>query len=476
MIIAWLLLLSTAQENAVNADEFRTRKPVVPAAKMFTPPVVTRFAIAGTKIDGYLVERHDLPIVTMSIDFDLGRVSDPVGKAGLSNLCMDLLDEGTANLDKNAFELAKADLAISIGASHGRELSSLSLASTSPNLDAGFALLSSLLLTPGMRAADLERLRSKQMAAVMQQRASADSVSARVSGRVLYGEQHPFGKIVTEASLKSITQADCQQLGKRLLPDGARLFVQGDVTVAEIQQLFSSHLSSWRGQGPQRPKALALKSLPGKYFFVDVPGAAQSSVWVAHGGPLRTANDFAATTILGQIVGGSFSSRINMNLREKNGYTYGARGGFSYARDSGLFAVSSSVRSDATEASVREIASELRGMTLPTEVELNREKQGALLAFPAQFATGTQTVSSASDLVFYGLGFDEWTKLPKAYAALDAAAIASAAKQHLRMSEGVVVVIAGDAKIVKPALERLAADAVFGKGAVVELDADGLIR
>jgi zinc protease len=474
MIVALLLLLSMA--DGLTEAELRTTKPKVGPASVFTPPVVTRFGIAGTKIDAYLVERHDLPMVTMSIDFDLGRVADPVGKSGLSNLCMDLLDEGTTALDKNAFELAKADLAISMGASNGRELSSLSLATTSPSLDAGFALLSSLLLSPGMRAVDLERLRSRQMAAVMQQRASADSVSSRVSGRVLYGEQHPFGKVITEASLKAITQADCQQLAKRLLPDGARLFVQGDVTVAQVQQLFGTHLSSWRGRGPQRSKGVAPKSLAGKYFFIDVPGAAQSSVWIAHGGPLRTANDFAATFILGQIVGGSFSSRINMNLREKNGYTYGARGGFSYARDSGFFAVSSSVRSDATEASVREIAHELRGMTLPTDAELSREKQGALLAFPAQFATGSQTLSSAGDLVFYGLGFEEWSRLPKAYAALDGAAIEAAAKRHLRLTDGVVVVIAGDAKVVRPALDHLAADAVFGNGAVVELDADGLAK
>ncbi len=470
----------SAPAFAQQDDSFRNVKPTVPAPDAFVVPTVTRFSIPGTTIDGYLVQRHTLPIVQLQLEFDLGRATDSTTQAGRADVCMDLFDEATAALDKNAFELKKADLGIGISADNWREMSAVSLSATTEQLAPAMALLAEMLLTPTTRSADLERVRARQMAAVAQSRGSADSIASRLTSRLRFGANHAFGGVATSTSLGSITTADCQRLFDALRPDGARLFVQGDVTVAQLQALFARDLSNWRGApkaGSARPRRITTPlATPAKYCFVDVPGAAQSSVVVMQAGPTRRAHDYAATQLMGQILGGGFSSRINMNLREKNGYTYGARGTFNYSKTLGTFAVTSSVRSNVTEQALREIASELRGMKEPTSAELERERTGALLAFPAQFATGARTLAAASELVFYGLGFDEWLHLPTAYAAVDAAAIAQAARAHISDSDGVIVLVAGDGKIVQPALTALAGDAVFGRGSVVELDADGVPR
>jgi zinc protease len=380
-------------------------------------------------------------------------------------------------LDKNNWEEAKADLAARIGASAGRETSSMSLSVTKERLDAAFALYAEMLSSPGLRPADLERLRTRHVAAVAQARASVEGISGRVAGPVYWGNQHPFGSVVTEASLKAVALADCVRVSQAFAPGQAQLFVAGDVTKQEVQQLFATHLKGWRGSATKLQPVPAPKPMSGRYFFVDVPGAAQSQVMVVQRGPVRQDKAYAANLLMGTIYGGGFSSRLNMNLREKNGFTYGARGGLSTTREHGQVVSSSSIRTDATEAALREMAKELTAMHAgqPSDAELKREKQGALLAYPALFASNAGVMAQAMDLWFYGLSFDEWTTYPAALRAVDAAAVEMSAQRVLKPKEALVIVT-GDAKVVRPALEALAKDAVFGAGTVVELDADARVK
>jgi zinc protease len=407
--------------------------------------------------------------------WDVGRIDDPADKAGMHGLCFDLLDEGTATLDKNAFEEKKADIAARVSMSSSNETSAASLSVTKDRLAPAMALFSQMLTTPGLRDADLERLRARHVAGVIQSRASVDSIGSRVMGRVYWGDKHALGRVTTEKSLAAVTKKDCEAVSKRLLPDGAKLYIAGDLTAAEVQALARTHLAAWRGAGPKSLAYGSAAPLKGRYFFVHVPGAAQSRLAILQPGPLRTAPEYAANAVMMQIYGGGFSSRVNMNLREKNGYTYGARGAALYHRRGGLVSTSTSVRTDVTEASLREIAKELAGMGAPTEAELSREREGALLAFPAQFATGSSTLGAASELVFYGLPFEEWSKLVDALAKVDAKGVEGAAKRVLKPADSIVFVV-GDAAVVKPALEAMAKEGVYGKGAVVELDADGNVK
>jgi zinc protease len=175
-----------------------------------------------------------------------------------------------------------------------------------------------------------------------------------------------------------------------------------------------------------------------------------------------------------EILGGSFSSRINMNLREDKGYTYGGRAGVSYRRAGGSFSASSSVRTDVTGPALREVIKEILGMRAgdPTAEELRRVQEGAMLALPAEFATPSDTLGAVQRLSFFDLPLDWYAGYQQRLRAVDIAAVRKAAEKHLRAQDFVVLVV-GDADKVLKDLDAIAAEKVFGKGGLVVLDADG---
>jgi zinc protease len=237
--------------------------------------------------------------------------------------------------------------------------------------------------------------------------------------------------------------------------------------------------------------------MKGRIFFVDVPGAAQSQVQLMHFGPLRTAPDYMATTLMSSILGGGFSSRLNMNLREDKGYSYGARGGFGYTRFFGTFGAGASVRTDATYQTVLEIVHEVSALatakTPPTAAELDREKTGAILGLPGRFATSSAALQAFRGLVYFGLPLDYYASYVAKMGKVDAAQVAKAAKAHLKPGDAVFLVVGdgsapvkvrngktdepllkdGQPVTLRQALADLAASGDLGKGALVVLDADG---
>jgi len=191
-------------------------------------------------------------------------------------------------------------------------------------------------------------------------------------------------------------------------------------------------------------------------------------------GPARTAKDHEAQAVVLSILGGGFSSRVNMNLREKHGYTYGARAGVAYTRTRGVFTMTSSVRTDVTGEAIRQMVGELRAMQsgVVTDEELDRERDGALLSFPARFATGAAVADAWATLDFFGLPKDTWDTTPARLQALDKPALAAAARTALPRSTTLFVV--GDLQKVAVDLQVIADDGMFGDERVVRrLDADG---
>ncbi len=249
----------------------------------------------------------------------------------------------------------------------------------------------------------------------------------------------------------------------------------GDLTLEELTPLLDKSLASWRGKAPARVRVGPPRGLKGTVFFVDIPGAEQSRVVVGHGGPARDAPYYAATTVMSQVFGVGLSSRLVQNLREKNGFTYGASGAFGYLRNGSSFTVQSSIRTDATGKALTEVHNELEGMTTrpPTDAEVQRERDGSLRALPARFATGAAVQASVGTLLDFRLPLDWWAKYPAQLRAVDAAGVSRAVKEHLRETQ--TVVVAGDRARVLPELEVLASSGVFGKGGLVILDADGRI-
>ncbi|MBI1947565.1 MAG: insulinase family protein [Deltaproteobacteria bacterium] len=449
----------------------RTTQPAAGPERDVAQPPIRQFSFRGIK--GYLVERPGLPLVQLELSWNVGGAGDAAGKEGMTSLCVDWLGEGSKRLDKNALENAKADLGARLGIGAGTEAASLSLAVVTTRLEPALALAAELLTEPGLRPADLERLRSQAKAAVVQARGNADGAAGRAWAAAFWGRSHPYGHVAEERTLDAVTAADCAGVHRQLAPEGAELLVVGDVTVEQLVPLLEKAFATWRGKAPARSRVGPPRGLKGAVFFVDIPGAEQSKVIVGHGGPSRDARDYAATTVMTQVFGQGLSSRLVQNLREKNGYTYGASASFGYRRSGSAFTAQSSIRTDATGKALREIHGELLGMTTtpPTDDELRRERDGGLRAFPARFATNAAVLRSVGELLSYRLPLDTWQRWPAELRAVDGAAAAKAVKDRLQPTQKVVV--AGDRTKVLPELEALAKEGVFGKDGLVILDADG---
>ncbi|HTL39070.1 MAG TPA: pitrilysin family protein [Kofleriaceae bacterium] len=502
------VITQTAQPQNLQFpdEEFRHKQPAGTAPHDFKLPAVKPFTLEnGIKV--YLVEQHNLPIVSMDLNFDGGSISDPKGKEGLASACMSLLTEGTEKLDKIQYSEALADVASNVNAYAGDDTQGVQLASLTKHLDTTFALFADTILTPGMRESDFDRQKKRRIESVRQSRTSPTSIPGRVQGAVLFGPEHPLGSVLTEDAVKAVTLDDCKQyVGKWLKPKNARLFVVGDLTEEQVRAQFKkSPLGTWKGQGPKLAAMPKPKTMKGKIFFVHVPNAAQSTVQLLSFGPLRTAPDYFANTMMMGAFGGSFTSRVNMNLRENKGYSYGARGSFSYSpKQYGQLTVGAGVQADSSYQSLREIHRELvelvSGKRPITAEELDREKTNAILALPGRFATAQAALGQYRSLVYYGLPLDYFnTYVDKVKKVTEAQAKQSATKHLVEKNAVFLVVGDGDAKMIvddpkggdlpkdrkKPyevdgrqltlreALQKLAATGDVGAGGLVELDVDG---
>jgi len=460
----------------------RSKRPTPTAIAELKVPTPESFQL-DNGLTVYLLKTDTLPTVTMTFEFDLGVVSDPPDRLGLASVCLDLYSEGTERLDKVAWSEALADHAVAIYSPAGLETSSVSMRALVSELDPGLDLLAELLTSPGMRQTDFDRIIADRKAALAQSRGTANGVASRLLPSLVWGTGHPYGPVQLESHLDAMTLADCKAWVGQLRPDGARLWVAGKVTLDGLRSALNQRLAKWSGKAPTTPSIAPAPAPTGTIFAVQVDGAVQSMVIVADPGPLRTAEDYEATHLMAQIFGGSFSSRINMNLREAKGYAYGSSGRFSYRRAGSQLGVSASVESSTTALSLREMSLEIKNMrdTLATPVELTREREGALLALPARFAQASDTLDELRSVYFFGLPFTWFAGYQERLKAVDLAAVQAAAKAHLAPGDVTVLVVGDltkpakdvDGKTLRDELQKLADEKLFGGGGLVLLDVDG---
>ncbi|MEO1269962.1 MAG: pitrilysin family protein [Myxococcota bacterium] len=457
-------------------EAFRTSQPKAGPEPEVTIPKVEPFLLDnGIKV--YLVEDHDLPTVTMRLRLNVGAMHDPARKEGLNNLTMELLDQGPKGVTKVAYETRKADLGARINFAGGTHTSSLTIRTLKRQLGPTLDLALEALLKPGLRKEDFARVQKRRLASLSQQLASPGSIAGRLYTSLLYGAKHPYSKLATETSLKRLNVRDCSTFARKLSPAGAELFVVGDITAEEVKSTWNPRTTKWKARGKLAKKIIPeAKPRPGTIFFVDVPGAVQSQIMVGHPGPKRQDDDYIANLMMAQILGGSFSSRINMNLREKNGFSYGARAGFSYMRTSGYFSARSSVKAETTGPALREVAKEIELMrtSAPSDEELTREIRGHVLSMPAWFATNDGVLNTFANLAFFGLPLGYFEGYQAKVMAVDKETVFTAAKDKLR-NTGFTVLVVGDANTVLSDLEAIAQEGLFGPkdAKVIHLDPNG---
>jgi zinc protease len=388
------------------------------------------------------------------------------------------MGDSTEKLDKVAFSEATADLALRLGVSAGRDTSSVSLTSLSKNFDAGAGLLTDMLLHPGMRPEDATRNALSAKAALKQAKGSPAGLGGLYMPAVLYGAKHPLSRIPTDASIDAITVDDCKAYhAATFRPAGARLWIAGDITQAQIVAMADTQWKTWTGKAKPSPKIPPAKPSQGRVFFIDVPGAAQSQVYVMELGPSRKDPGYLANTVMTAILGGGFSSRINMLARETKGYAYGARGTFQYTRTFGTFVASGGIKTASTAEAVVDFISEINKMAATGEIsdaELMRERQNLILSLPADFETPNDVLAALSGLIYYGLPLNYYDSYVAKAQAVDKKAVAAAAKKWLKPANLIYFVV-GDAKVIRADLEKLHASGQLGKGAWVDMDIEGVM-
>jgi zinc protease len=442
----------TAQTVSINADEpWREKQPAGAAARTVSVPVPQSFELPNGLTVIALPQTGGVPVVSANLVLRSGSDTNPLDKPGLASFTADLLDKGTTT--RNAIQLAEevAQIGASLSTGTSRDATTISTSSLSRNFGAALALVADVALRPSFPTEEVERVRATRIADLAQQRGNPVQVVNVVTGKALYGtHQYGFSETGTLESNKQLTREELQAFWKQhFVPGNAALVVSGAITVPELRKLAQSAFGSWP-RGTATPAKLGVPgAAPPRLVIVDRPGSPQTQLRVATFGVPRSSPDYVPVRVMNTILGGMFASRINMNLREEHGYTYGANSQFPFWRSGGPFSVATGVRTDVTAPAVHEVMNELKrmGETRVTTQELTLAKDAITLQLPALFETNDRTAGSLSTLFTHGLPLNYYSNLSEQISVVDAQAVQDVAKKYLLLDKFVVVAVGDRSKI-----------------------------
>jgi zinc protease len=448
-----------AKAMAMGPDEaWRKRIPKPGPAPAIRLPAGESFKLPN----GLTVIHHHnpaLPLVSAELVVRSGLESNPLDQPGLAGFTANLLEEGTST--RNAQQIADevAQLGAFLDAKSGTDSSSASLYALKANFPQALEILSDIVLRPAFPEAEVERQRASRLGELSQQRENPGIVAAKAANRALYGDRHPYGygEIGTEAAIRAAKRDTLHGFWQRnYVPANAALVVSGDITLDELRKLAEQRFGSWQAGTAPQPVQAQPATTAARLVLVDKPGAQQTAVRVTTLGPDRRTPDYPALQVMNAALGGLFTSRINNNLREEKGYTYGVYSQFQYRRGPGPFTVAGDVRTDVTGASVSEILREVKDMRdkpMPAK-ELNNVRNSLMLSLPGQFDTNRSVGTSLANTFVYGLPLDYYRTLPEHFAKVTAATAQSMAQRYLDPGKLIVIAV-GDRAKVEPQLEPL---------------------
>ncbi len=406
-----------------------------------------------------IVERHELPIVTIDLIVKSGETLTPAGKEGLASLAAELLTSGTTTLSTIQLAGALAEIGASIDSDGGLESTTVGLTTLSRHLDRGLDLFADVVRNPAFEARELERLRLERLSQLSAIADDAEETSHLLFPRLIYGSQHPYGRPIlgTPASVKSITRDDISAFCRRIMvPGNAAVVVVGDVRPDAIAGALDVRFRGWGpGPIPAEPTSEKPPSPPDgrPIFLIDRPGAPQSVIAIGRVAAARKSPDYHAILAMNAILGGQFASRINLKLRQEKGYSYGAESGFGFYREPGPFVAGGPVESSVTKEALVEFFHELSGIVGPrpvTEEELAFAKERLLLGFPSRFETTFGVAGQLAVLVADDLPDDEFERYQPRIEALTRADVDRVAHRYITPDNMVVLIVGDRARIEGP--------------------------
>ena len=445
--------------EAMNGDEpWRKTRPGSGKAAALTLPAGKRFTLANGLTIVH-IPKPGLPLVSASLVLRAGQMANPLSQPGLASFTAAMLQEGTTTRSSQQLADQIANLGATLSTNAGSEGARINVSSLKANFGKSLELVADLARNPVFSSTEVDRLKGSRLGALAQQRSQAPAVANTVGNLALYGEQHPLGfsALGTEDSIKATDSAALQQFWQtHYRPDQAALVVSGDVTEAELRKMADTLFGSWKKPATSAAAAQAVpaQTTAARMVLVDKPGAPQTALAVVSMGPRAADPKAASANVMNAAMGGLFTSRINNQLREVKGYTYGVYSGYDMGQQIGSFGIRGSVRTDVTGVALIDMFKEIDGMRAKPmgPDELNRVRNAQLLALPGLFDTNRVVVDSYANDWVRGLPADSIVKLPGKLTAVTAASALDAA-QTLVDPNGLIVVAVGDKTKVLPQLE-----------------------
>ncbi len=453
-------VLPYAEYSTTGVDADRSGVPVVNEVPDLTFPAIERGELRNG-IQIVLAERRSIPVVNIAMQFDAGFAADKDAKLGTANFALEMMDEGTKKRTALQISAEAEALGAQISTGSNLDMSTVSLSALKPELEASLALYADVVRNPAFSGEEMERVRQSLLAQIAQEKNQPIGIALRTLFPLMYGSDHaygvPFTGSGTTESVKNLSRDDLVNFHKAWIrPDNATLFVVGDTTMAEIKPLLEKHFGNW--ETPRTP-------LPAKnivdverpdvptVYLVDRPGAPQSLILAGHVAPPEGVDNNIAIQTMNDVLGGQFTARVNMNLREDKGWAYGAYTLLFSARGQRPFLAYAPVQTDRTVDSIDELMLEMNSFLddrPATQDELERNVKNSVRSLPGQFETGGAVLGALMSNQRFGRPDDYVPSLKAKYESLDTGDLAAAAEQTIHPQSLSWMIIGDLAKIEQP--------------------------
>jgi zinc protease len=451
----------------------RAQVPQLGADRTWSPPEV-KSAKLKNGLEVLVVERHELPKAAVRLISRVGAAHDPEGKEGLANMLIRTIDMGAGRRKALQIEDELGDLGTRLAGAAQRESSILELEVLKRNLEPAVAILADVALNPLFPDSEVDRERKRQIDAILQQEKNPDAIAARLQAMIAFGPKHPYGRPAAgfARTVKGITREDIAGFHREhFKPASSALIFAGDVTLAEAMRLAERHFGGWTGgsapsAGIPEPQPMARG---GKVFLVDRPDSAQTVVAQIVQGPARTGEDYYLLQLANTVYGGTFGSRLNLNLREDKGYSYGASSYPALYSKAGMWIGSAGVQTDKTKESVVEFVAEMKnigGAKPISEQELENARLNRVRGYAQQFEALSRVADQVGTLWALGLPMTELQREPEETRKATLEQVNATAQRYAKPAEATLLLV-GDLGKIRSGVQSLKL------GEIVVLDVEG---
>ena len=459
LILAAVCALSVATTGAQQKpDRSAPPKPTAPPA-LRLPPVQKHTLSNGLAV--WIIEQHEVPIAQINVVVRACSAVDPAGQFGIANMTAAMLDEGAGN--RTALQLADALelIGATMSTTSSFDASAVRMSVPVSHLAEALPLIADVTVRPTFPSEELERLRKERLTSLLQARDNPAAIAQIAFPRLVYGDKHRYGTAAggAAAELKAMTLDDLRGFHRTYYrPEHATVIAAGDVMPATLLPMLEKAFGSWKGTGA--PTALAkIPEAPQltkrQIYLIDKPGAAQSQIRIGWVGVPRSTPDYATLEVLNTILGGSFTSRLNQNLRETHGYSYGASSAFDTRLSAGPFFAAAGVQTDKTAEALKEFFNEFTGVLKPIPGdELEKAKNYVALGVPAEFETSSDLARKVEEQIVYGLSDEYFPSFVRSVTQVTAGEVGKAATRYIQPDRFAVVVV-GDRKVIEAGIRAL---------------------